>query len=41
MNWVMSCRVFNRTLEEFMILRLRERLAAQGYSSVAARLIDR
>ena len=39
-NWVMSCRVFNRTLEEFMILRLRERLAAQGYSSIAARLIE-
>lgn len=39
-NWVMSCRVFNRTLEEFILLRLRERLLAEGYRSIAANLVE-
>jgi FkbH-like protein len=39
-NWVMSCRVFNRTLEEFMLRRLGESLAAAGYRSISARLVE-
>ena len=39
-NWVMSCRVFNRTLEEFILLRLRERLLANGYRSIIVNLIQ-
>jgi FkbH-like protein len=39
-NWVMSCRVFNRTLEEYVLLRLCEGLAAEGYRSIMARLVE-
>jgi FkbH-like protein len=39
-NWVMSCRVFNRTLEEFILLRLRDRLLAEGFRSISTRLIE-
>lgn len=39
-NWVMSCRVFNRTLEEFILLQLRERLSAKGFRGIAASLIE-
>jgi FkbH-like protein len=38
-NWVMSCRVFNRTLEEFILLRLRESLTAAGFRGISARLV--
>jgi FkbH-like protein len=39
-NWVMSCRVFNRTLEEFMLLQLREKLVADGFSEISARIVE-
>jgi FkbH-like protein len=39
-NWVMSCRVFNRTLEEFILLHLRESLAAEGYRGITAKLVE-
>lgn len=39
-NWVMSCRVFNRTLEEFILLRLCESLVSSGYRGIVARLVE-
>jgi FkbH-like protein len=39
-NWVMSCRVFNRTLEEFILLRLRDILLAEGYRTIATHLVE-
>jgi FkbH-like protein len=37
-NWVMSCRVFNRTLEQFMLMQLRGALRQKSITSLRARL---
>lgn len=39
-NWVMSCRVFNRTLEQFMLSRLCTTLESEGVSELSALLIE-
>lgn len=39
-NWVMSCRVFNRTFEEFIMLHLSKALMAVGYRKVEAGFIE-
>jgi len=36
----MSCRVFNRTLEEFILLRLRDLLMVEGYRTIATCLVE-
>lgn len=38
-NWVMSCRVFNRKLEEHFFFELCDRLARDGVTSIAAEYI--
>lgn len=40
LSWLMSCRVFSRTAEDFIFAALMERVRARGLSAIRARYIE-